>query len=293
MEKFKRPPTDLLTLTASSPSTSSLPRALSVCLNRLEPAAMEQQTDSSSVEFTFQDIESSLSGLESKTVDGAVFAKAGCGAVTGMDWCRCCCRLLATSAYPSADYKDYLIESAPTSSEIVIWKLQTQKNLAISPVLILKHNFGAARQLKWFPFQQNNGPFVAASFGDKTCRIIHVPSSDKLAVAHLTSANVITFENASCFSWGHSPDQFISGSFDGQVTFWVLSDDAPKKIFSTRIGQKPIFTISPCPDNPNLFVIGGYEKHAFVLDISNPFELHRHFSSISTGNIFARYSISM
>lgn len=283
LPRFQRPPTDLLVLETSQPKAQNLPEALSGLIGRVIPVSADiEQMNSSIVEFSFQENDYSLGDYESKNIDGAVFAKAGCGAVTGLDWCKCCCKLLATSSYPSIDYKDYLIESAPRSSEIVIWRLSEKKEFYISPTLILKHNFGVARQLKWFPFQHKNGSLLAASFGDKSTRVFHIPSSGGLSSAALLSSDTIVFENACCFAWGHSPNQFITGSFDGLITFWDFSSEATKKIFSTRVGQKPIFTISPSPDNPNLFAIGGYEKHVFVLDISNPFDLYRHFSSIST-----------
>lgn len=143
-----RPPTDVLKLTELlevSKPPMCLPTSTELTCERLEV----DESHSRELELNGQILK--LQDFGSRTdEENVTIANTGCGAVSSLSWCRCCGKHLASASHPSADYQDVINAKSTSPGEILIWSHEGAKN-TLRLELIIKHQFGAVRDLQWHP----------------------------------------------------------------------------------------------------------------------------------------------
>lgn len=276
--RAQRPPTEMLKL-KESPVVTEIPLSMKNLKVSDEIITVRECTPIN-LKVKLNNLESTDIQMK-KTVktEGLLVFYAGKGAVTGLSWCRCCRCLLATSNYPSLDFKDKLNTFNSCKSEIEIWRFKA-KEFEIENLCTIKHHFGVARKLEWYPFASPESRILAGAFSDKTVRIFNVPSNNLKAV-NLENQFCLTFSNSSAFCWSKNHNKFVTGTFDGYLVFWSLSEEVPMKLFSTKISNQPIFSISQNPNNHNQFIIGALDQSIFLFDQTEPFQTRPYFSLLS------------
>jgi len=277
--RAQRPPTEMLTL-KELPVVTEIPLSLKN-LNVSDEIIASIDSTQTSLEVILNNLEASEIWVKSTVkTDGLLVCYAGKGAVTGLSWCRCCRSLLATSNYPSPDFKDKFNTFNSCQSEIEIWRYKA-KEFAMENICTIQHHFGVSRKLEWYPFASPESRILAGAFSDKTVRIFRVPSTNTLRAVNIQGKFCRTFPNSSAFCWSKHHNKFVTGSFDGYIVIWSLNMEIPTKLFSMKISNQPIFSISQNPNNYNQFIVGAFDQSIFLFDQTDPYQAQPYFSLLS------------
>lgn len=216
--------------------------------------------------------------------------RGGNGPISALDWCKCCGKFLISSAYPSLDFKDYFAEKQSFENRLLVWKFDPT-SFTVKLWLSIKHNFGVARQIEWFPYRISEPQRTfAVCFGDGSLRFVAIPDSLKEGEGsecdfdQLTSSRIGDPESHyTCFAWSfnsNSSQIFLTGSQNGEIAFWNLNEPEWKPSFMISHGQSPITSLAWCCSDTTLLAVGDHGQNAFMYDLQKPFEPFRLFTSL-------------
>jgi WD40 repeat protein len=216
--------------------------------------------------------------------------RGGYGPISALDWCKCCGKFLISSSYPSPDFKDYFAEKQSFENRLLVWKFDPT-SFTINLWLSIKHNFGVARQIEWFPFHLAEPQRTfAVCLGDGSLRFVTLPNTlkegegsecdfDQLASSRIGDAE----GHYTSFAWSLSPESpqiFLSGSQNGEVAFWNLDEAEWAPSFMIAHGPSPITSLAWCFNDTSLLAVGNHGQSVFVFDLQKPFEPLRIFTSL-------------